>query len=259
MDYQNVIVERTDHIGKITLNRPDALNTVNMQMAKDINDALLELEADSDVHVIIIKAAGRAFCAGADIKEFPDKSVTALELRNRPPLDQFLKTIAAITKPVIAQVHGHATADGCGLVAACDLVVASDDAFFGTTAINVGLFCTTPSAPLSRCVGRKKSLEMLLTGDLIDAQEAYRVGLVNKVVPKDELEQATMELAQKIASKSPTAVQIGKRAFYTMSDMEYNKALDYLAEITVILVTSEDAHEGVTAFLEKRSPQWKEH
>jgi len=259
MSYQNVIVERQDHIGGITLNRPDALNTLTTQLVKDINDALLELEADSDVRVIIIKGAGRAFCAGADIREFPDKSVTAMEMRSHASLDQFLKTITEITKPVIAQVHGHATAGGCGLVAACDLVVASDDTRFGTTAINVGLFCTTPSAALSRCVGRKKSLEMLLTGDLIDAQEAYRVGLVNKVVPKDELEQATMELAQKIASKSPTAIQIGKRAFYTMSDMEYNKALDYLAEVTAILVTSEDAHEGVTAFLEKRTPQWKGH
>jgi len=255
MDYQTVIVERKDHIGKLTLNRPEALNTLNVQLAKDIDNSLLELEADNEVYVIIIKGAGRAFCAGIDLEEFPKKTITSQEFRNRPPLTQFMRNIPTMTKPVIAQVHGYATAAGCGLVAACDLAIASDDTFFGTTAINVGLFCLGPSAPLSRCIGRKKSLEMLFTGDLIDAQEAYRVGLINKVVPKDELEQATMELAQKIASKSPIAIQIGKQAFYTMSDMEYGKALKYLAEMMAILATTKEAQEGIAAFLQKRASQ----
>ncbi|HEX75226.1 MAG TPA: enoyl-CoA hydratase/isomerase family protein [Dehalococcoidia bacterium] len=256
MDYQTVTVERKDHIGNLTLNRPQALNVLNLQMLKDINSALLELEADSDVRVIIMKGAGRAFCAGIDIKEFPNKGV----IENRSQIavyDSPLTTIATITKPVIAQVHGYATAAGCGLVAGCDLAVASEDTYFGTTAINVGLFCLGPSAPLSRCVGRKKSLEMLLTGDLIDAQEAYRVGLINKVVPIDKLETAAMELAQKIASKSPVAIQIGKRAFYTMSDLEYSKALNYLSEMMATLSAAEDAREGIAAFLEKRTPEWK--
>ena len=258
MDYQNIIVERKDHIGQLTLNHPQTLNILTTQLAKEINSALLELEADSDIYVIIIKGAGRAFCAGIDVKELADK--TALEYHTQlPTLDLLIRTIPTMTKPVIAQVHGYATAAGCGLVAACDLAVASDGTFFGTTAINVGLFCLGPSAPLSRCVGRKKSLEMLFTGDLIDAQEAYRVGLVNKVVPKDKLESATMELAQKIVSKSPIAIQIGKQAFYTMSDLEYSKALKYLAEMMAILATTEDAKEGVTAFLQKRAPQWKRH
>ncbi len=258
MDYQSVLVEREEHVGSLTLNRPQKLNILNIQLAKEINSALLELEADSDVYVIIIKGAGRAFCAGIDVKEFPNK--TALEYHTQLPVfDLFMRTIATMTKPVIAQVHGYATADGCGLVAACDLAVASDDTFFGTTAINVGLFCLGPSAPLSRCVGRKKSLEMLFTGDLIDAQEAYRIGLVNKIVPRDKLESATMELAQKIASKSPIAIQIGKQAFYTMSDLEYSKALKYLAEMMAILATTEDTKEGISAFLQKRTPQWKKH
>jgi len=256
MNSQKVIVEREDHIGKIILNRPEALNALNLQMAKGINDALSELEADRDVHVVIIKGTGRAFCAGVDIKEFSNK--TALEYRSQfPALDRIIRTIPAMTKPVIAQVNGYATAAGCGIVAACDLAVASDDASFGTTAINVGLFCTGPSVPLSRCVGRKKALEMLLTGDLVDAREAYRVGLVNKVVPGNELESATMELARKLAAKSPFALQMGKQSFYTMSDLEYNKALDYLAEITILLAISEDYREGVAAFSEKRAPQWK--
>ncbi len=256
MNYQNVLVERKEHIGSLTLNRPQELNILNTQLAKEINNALLELEADSDVYVVIIKGAGRAFCAGIDIKELPDK--TTLEHHTQfPVIDLFMKTIATMTKPVIAQVHGYATAAGCGLVAACDLAVASDDAFFGTTAINVGLFCFGPAAPLSCCVGRKKSLEMLFTGDLIDAQEAYRIGLVNRVVPRDKLESATTELAEKIASKSSIAIQIGKQAFYTMSDMEYSKAITYLSEMMSILATTEDAKEGIAAFLQKRTPQWK--
>lgn len=256
MDYQTVIIERKDHIGSLTLNRPEKLNILNTQLAREINDALLELEASSEVYVIIIKGAGRAFCAGIDLKEFLNK--TTLEYHSQIPIfDVFMRTIATMTKPVIAQVHGYATADGCGLVAACDLAVASDDTLFGTTAINVGLFCFGPSAPLSRCVGRKKSLEMLFSGDLVDAHEAYRIGLVNKVVPKDELEQTTMELAQKIASKAPQAIQMGKQAFYSTADMEYNKAFKYLAEMMTILATTEDAKEGVTAFSERRTPQWK--
>ena len=256
MDYQTVIIERRDHIGTITLNRPEALNILNRQLAEEINSALLELEGDSDVYVIIIKGAGRAFCAGMDLKELPGKTVW--EYHSQPQLfDQLGITITTVTKPVIAQVHGYATAGGCGLVAACDLAVASDDTFFGATAINVGLFCLEPSAPLSRCVGRKKSLEMLLTGDLIDAQEAYRVGLVNKIVPRDELGQATMELAENIAAKSPVAIRIGKQAFYAMSDMEYRKALSYLSEMMAILSATDDGQEGVTAFLQKRTPQWK--
>lgn len=258
MDYRTVNVERKDRIGELTLNRPQELNTLTTQMAEDINNALLELEADNEVYVIIIKGAGRAFCAGIDIKEFTNK--TTIENHSQCLiLDQPMRTIPNITKPVIAQVHGYATAAGCGLVSACDLAVASADSFFGTTAINVGLFCFGPSAPLSRCLGRKKSLEMLLTGDLIDAQEAYRVGLVNKVVPKDELEQATIELAQKITTKSPIAIQMGKQSFYTMSDMEYSKALKYLSEMMTILASSEDAQEGISAFLQKRTPQWKGH
>ncbi len=256
MDYHTIIVERKDHIGKITLNRPEKLNALTTQMGEELNNALLELEADNEVHVAIIKGAGRAFCAGVDIDEVTNKTV--LEVRNRfQTIAQFMGTIPNMTKPVIAQVHGHATAAGCGIVCACDLVVASDESLFGTTAINVGMYCFGPSAPLSHCLGRKRSLEMLLTGDLVDAQEAYRIGLINKVVPKNELEQATMELAQKLASKSPIAMQMGKQSFYTMSDMEYNKALKYLGEISYIQTSSEDAQEGIRAFLQKRAPQWK--
>ena len=163
-----------------------------------------------------------------------------------------------MSKPVIGAVHGAAVANGCGLAVACDLTIASEDARFGTTAINVGLFCFGPSAPVSRCVGKKRSLELLLTGDIIDAKEAERIGLVNEVVPREELEGSAMKLAGKLASKSPVALQMGKTSFYKMSDMGYDEALTYLGEVFTTLCTTEDAKEGVSAFKDKRQPQWKE-
>jgi len=168
-------------------------------------------------------------------------------------------TIAGMEKPVIAAVHGYVVANGVGLLAACDLAIAAEGTRIGTTAINVGLFCMGPAVPLSRCVGRKKALEMLLTGTMIDAREAERIGLVNKVVSPEKLDEAAMELANELAAKSPIALQMGKRAFYTMADMEYTKALEYMNEMMAELCITEDAKEGVEAFLKKRGPQWKGH
>jgi enoyl-CoA hydratase/carnithine racemase len=173
-------------------------------------------------------------------------------------MERMTLTIAAMGKPVIAAVHGYAVANGTGLLAACDLAIAAEGTRIGTTAINVGLFCMGPAVPLSRCVGRKRALEMLLTGNMIDAQEAERIGLVNKVVPPDKLDEAALELANELAAKSPVALQMGKRAFYTMTDMEYTKALEYMNEMMAELCTTEDAKEGVDAFLKKRKPRWKE-
>jgi enoyl-CoA hydratase/carnithine racemase len=167
-------------------------------------------------------------------------------------------TIADMGKPVIAAVHGYVVANGAGLLAACDLAVAAEGTRIATTAINVGLFCMGPAVPLSRCVGRKRALEMLLTGTMIDAHEAERIGLVNKVVPAEKLDEAAMEMANGLVAKSPIALQMGKHAFYTMADMEYSKALDYMNEVMAELCTTEDAREGVDAFLSKRKPQWKE-
>ncbi|MGP3668080.1 MAG: enoyl-CoA hydratase/isomerase family protein [Candidatus Bathyarchaeota archaeon] len=256
MEYKTIIVERKDNIGLITLNRPEKLNTFTMQLAQELNTALLELDRDPQIRVIIIKGAGRAFSAGIDVNELKGKN--PIEIRNWvKAMDAHNITIANMSKPVIAAVHGVAVANGFGLAAACDLTVASDDARFGTTAINVGLYCFGPSAPLWRILGKKKSLELLLTGDIIDAKEAERIGLVNKVVPREKLEEAAMELAQKLASKSPIALQMGKTSFYKMWDMKYEEALTYLGEVFTILCTTEDAKEGITAFLEKRQPVWK--
>ena len=257
MKYQTIVVEKKDRVGVITLNRQDHMNTFSTVLAKELNGALDELEHDGQIRAVIIKGAGKSFCAGIDLSEFSGKSL--LEYREWIGwMEKMNLTIAGMGKPVVAAVHGYAVANGAGLLAACDLAVAAEGTRIGTTAINVGLFCMGQAVPLSRCVGRKRALEMLLTGTMIDAREAERIGLVNKVVPLEKLEEAAMELANQLAAKSPIALQMGKRAFYTMADMEYAKALDYMNEVMAELCTTEDAKEGVDAFLSKRKPQWKE-
>jgi len=173
-------------------------------------------------------------------------------------MEGMIQVIAEMKKPVIASAHGYAVANGAGLIAACDLAVVAEGTKIGTTAINVGLFCMGPAVPLSRSLGRKRALEMLLTGDMIDAGVAEKWGLVNRVVPVDELEAETMALAAKLAKKSPLALQMGKEAFYGMSDLEYTKALAYSNEVFSALCVTEDAMEGIDAFLDKRKPEWKE-
>ena len=257
MSYQTIIVERKDHVGIITLNRPEQLNTFNTDLANEINQALLELEMDKRIRVVIIKGAGRAFCTGIDISEFPGKSLQ--EYREWGALmERMIHVIASMKKPVIASAHGYAVANGAGLIAACDLAIVAEGTKIGATAVNVGLFCMGPAVPMSRSLGRKRCLEMIMTGDMIDAKDAERYGLVNRVVPAEKLEEATMALAKKLAEKSPLALQMGKQAFYGMSDMEYGKALEYSGEIFAALCVTEDAKEGVNAFLNKRKPVWKE-
>jgi enoyl-CoA hydratase/carnithine racemase len=234
MKYQTILVEKKDRIGLIMLNRPDHMNTFSTALAKELNAALDELEKDGHIRAVVIKGAGKSFSAGIDITEFSGKRL--LEYREWIAwMEKMTLTIAAMGKPVIAAVHGYAVANGTGLLAACDLAVAAEGTRIGTTAIHVGLFCMGPAVPLSRCVGRKKALEMLLTGNMIDAREAERIGLV-----------------------SPVALQMGKRAFYTMADMEYARALEYMNDMMAELCTTEDAKEGVDAFFKKRKPQWKE-
>jgi enoyl-CoA hydratase/carnithine racemase len=257
MSYTNVLVEKKDYIGFITLNRPEEMNTFTVPFARELNDALLEMDRDPEVRVVVITGAGKHFSTGISLAEFKNK--THKEYREFIRLmDEHNHTIAKMKKPVIASVKGYALANGSGLSFACDLTVAADDAKFGTTAINVGLICLGPAAPLARVVGRKKTLEMVLTGDIITAQEAERLGLVNKVVPKDQLETATLELATKLAAKSPLALQSGKTGIYGMQDLPYDKALDYLGELFAALCATEDAEEGVKAFLERRKPEWRE-
>ncbi|MEM5785887.1 MAG: enoyl-CoA hydratase/isomerase family protein [Syntrophobacteraceae bacterium] len=257
MAYTNVIVDKQDHIGFITLNRPADMNTFNIPFARELNDALWEMEKEPGIRVVVIRANGKHFSTGISLAEFKDKSPK--DYREFIHLmDEHNHTIARMKKPVIASVKGYALANGSGLAFACDLVVATEDAKFGTTAINVGLICLGPAAPLSRLVGRKKLLEMVLTGDILNAAEAERLGLVNKVVPKDQLEEATLELASKLAAKSPLALQIGKAGIYGMQDVPYHQAIENLGEQFAALCATHDAEEGVKAFLEKRKPEWQE-
>ena len=254
---ETVLTERTDkHVGVITLNRPDQLNTFTSQMAGELQDALLAMEADSAIRVILLKSSGRAFCAGIDVNELAGKSATQyrewIEWMENP-----LVTISTMKKPVIAQLQGVATANGMGLAAAADLVIASDRVKMGLTAINVGLNCVGPILPVARCVGRKKALELLLYGSLLKADEALSLGLVNRVVPHDELDEEALKWAEDLAQRSPLAVQIAKSAFYQSEDMDYQKQFQYMNEAFARLCTTDDAKEGVSAFLEKRKPQWK--
>lgn len=256
MKYNDVIIERTNHVGIIILNRPKNYNTFNVSMATDLNNALMAFENDEAVRVIIIKGAGKNFCTGIDVNALEGK--TNIEYFKWVELmEQMNITIASMGKPVIASVHNIAVANGIGLVAASDLAVASENARFGATAINVGLFCMGPAVPLSKSLGRKKTLELLLTGDMIDAVEAERIGLINKVVPNDKLEEETMKLALKLAKKSPLALQFGKKSFYKMEDLSFSEALDLTNHHFASLCTTEDAHEGVEAFLNKRKPEWQ--
>ncbi len=256
MGYECIVVERRDRVGIITLNRPEQYNTFNSVLAQDLCKTLLELEMDKTIRVIIIKGAGKAFCTGIDVSEFQGK--TLQEYREWIGLmERMIHLIAHMKKPVIASAHGYAVANGAGLIAACDLAVVAEGTKIGTTAINVGLFCMGPAVPLARSLGRKRCLEMLMTGDMIEAGVAEKWGLVNKVVPADRLEEETLSLAKKLAEKSPIALQMGKEAFYGMSDMEYGKALAYSNELFAALSVTDDAKEGVDAFLHKRKPVWK--
>lgn len=258
MNYETIIVERKGHIGVLTLNRPEVRNALNVPMMHEIISGLSEFEKDSQVRVVVMKGAGpQAFCAGRDLGDLRDRTVMEYRQLFRGVGD-IMELIADMNKPVIAAVHGFALAGGCGLAASCDMVVAADDAVFGCPESGIGLFPMMIMAALKRSVGsRPKCMEFLMTGDRMDAREAERIGLVNRVVAREKLEEETMSLAEKIASKSPAAIQLGKRAFYTMADMEYKEAIRYLEEMIAITAATGDAKEGIESFFEKRKPQWK--
>ena len=252
-----ILTDLMNNIGVITLNKPDTNNTFDIAFARALNNTLWKMEYDEKVKVIVIKAKGKNFSTGISLNEFKNK--TPQEYRKFLHLmDEHNHTIARMKKIVITSVQGYAVANGAGLAFASDFTIAADNAQFGTTAINVGLICLGPAVPLMRIVGRKKTLEFILTGKIIAAEEAHRLGIVNEIVPLEELKDHTMEFAQKMAEKSLLALQIGKWGVYQMQDMPYHQAIDYMGELFSSLCTTEDAGEGVKAFLEKRKPVWKE-
>ena len=257
MAYNTVLVNQKKHVGVVTLNRPQTMNAFSTEMAHELNQALIQQDNDPDIRVVVVKGAGKAFSVGIDLSEFSGKSQK--EYREWVGImEQMNHVIGKMKKPVIASVHGFAVANGAGLLAAADLAVVAEGTKIGTTAINVGLFCMGPAVPLARHIGKKRCLEMLFNGDMIDAETAKQWGLVNQVVPPGDLESATMALADKLAQKSPLALQMGKEAFYGMADMEFGKALEYSNEMFAALCVTEDAAEGINAFLEKRKPVWQE-
>lgn len=255
--FETVLVEETkSNVGIITLNRAEQLNTFTTKMAGELHRALLDFEEKTSIHVILLKSTGRAFCAGIDVKELEGKSATEyrqwIEWMENP-----LVEISAMKKPVIAQLQGVATANGMGLAAAADLVIASDRVKMGLTAINVGLNCVGPVLPVARCLGRKKALELLLFGTLLKAQEALELGLINRVVAPESLDQEALLWAEDLASRSPLAIQNAKSAYYQSEDMDYHRQFHHMNEAFARLCTTEDAREGVRAFLEKRNPTWQ--
>jgi enoyl-CoA hydratase/carnithine racemase len=258
MKYDHLLTEVGERfVGTIMLNRPDQLNTFTSQLATELLDALKAMDQDSNVRVILLKGAGRAFCAGIDVHELAGK--TTIEYRRWiEHMEQPLVAIATMSKPVIAQVQGVAAANGMGLVAAADLAIAAENCKMGLTAINVGLNCVGPILPVARCVGRKKALELLLYGNLIKAPEALALGLVNRIVAAEDLEGEALAWAEDLAKRSPLAVQIAKRAFYAAEDMDYFRQFDLMNEAFARLCSTDDAKEGVSAFFEKRKPVWQE-
>ena len=242
-------------VATIRLNRPRQRNALSMDLMRDLIAVLEGIGTNREVAAVILAAEGSAFCAGHDLNEMVDRNVN--EYRQIFDLCTDLMTvIQRIPQPVIAQVHGMATAAGCQLVAACDLVVASENARFATPGVRIGLFCSTPMVALTRAIGRKRALEMLLTGKSIDAATACEWGLVNRVVPRDMLAKTTRDLADEIAQASEMVVGIGKTAFYTQIDLDQSKAYTYAKEVMSMNALASDAQEGMSAFLEKRPPSW---
>ena len=255
MGYQHIQVRVDSPLGRLTLDRPDSINTLSLELLGEVIDALEMLSSDPEVRVIIIDGEGRGFSVGHDLKEMIDKDLSFYdELFSTST--RMMERIQSVPEPVIAKVHGIAAAAGCQLVAACDLAVASDDSRFGTTGLKVGLFCSTPMVPLSRAIGRKRAMEMLLTGEPIDASTAADWGLVNRVVPGEELEAETVELAHKIAGYSSEVVGLGKAAFYRQEEMPQHAAYAMTKDVMAGNAVIADGQEGFKAFLEKRPAVW---
>jgi enoyl-CoA hydratase len=254
--YRTLLLDGAGPVARITLNRPEKRNPIGLDTCAELVHALGTLRDDAAVRVVVLTGAGNAFSAGGDLGSMQAPAAGASDI---PPatLVDLLLCLHEVGKPVIAMVNGHALAGGLGLMVACDLVVAADTATFGTTEISVGLWPMMITAEITRNIGRKKTLEMMLTGRRYDAAEALAMGLVNQVVPAAELEVTTMKLAGELADKSPAAVALGLRAFYRSADMELDPALRFLQGELGKVLALEDAAEGISAFLQKRKPVWK--
>jgi enoyl-CoA hydratase/carnithine racemase len=255
-NYDNLTIESDAPIAVVTLNRPERRNALSLELMEDLIDCFRTLGSSSEIRAVILAGNGPAFCAGHDLSELMDRNISDYR-RVFDVCAQLMTLIQEIPQPVIAEVNGIATAAGCQLVATCDLAIASEEAKFATPGVRIGLFCTTPMVALTRSIGRKRALEMLMTGVAIDSKTATEWGLINRVVPALALREATCHLANQIAQASPLTVSIGKQAFYAQIDMDQPKAYDYAKQVMSMNAMAEDAQEGMGAFLEKRSPGWR--
>ena len=235
----------------LTLNRPAQFNSLSQALMSELQAELDRIAADAGARVVVLAGAGKAFCAGHDLKEM--RSDAAKEFQRA----LFQQCSKRMPQPVIARVHGIATAAGCQLVSMCDLAVASDNSRFAVSGVNLGLFCSTPSVGLARNLGRKQAMEMLLTGDFIDAQTALARGLVNRVVPPAQLDAEIKKLTDSILAKTPVAIRAGKQMFYRQLEMGLDEAYELTSEVMACNMMAEDAQEGIDAFVAKRKPQWK--
>jgi len=254
--YEYLLVEADAPIAIVTMNRPDRRNALSLALMDELIDCFRACAQEPEIRAIILAANGAAFSAGHDLSELINRQIGDY----RHVFDvcaELMTTVQSIPQPVIAEVQGIATAAGCQLVATCDLAIASDQSHFATPGVRIGLFCTTPMVALTRAIGRKRSLEMLLTGTPIDAPTALEWGLVNHVVPAEKLREESYALARRIAEASPLTVTVGKQAFYTQIDLDQPKAYAYAKEVMSLNAMAEDAQEGMGAFLEKRNPCWK--
>ena len=243
-------------IAWLTLNRPKAYNALSSDLMSELISSLNSIANERDIKVVVIKGAGKGFCAGHDLQEMKVNN-------NETFLENFfaqccvlMQAIVNLPQPLIAQVHGTAAAAGCQLVASCDLAFANDNATFATPGVNIGLFCSTPMVAVSRKINRKKMMEMLLLGDKIDSKTAVEHGLINRRVPAKLLNKAVSEVANKIASKSPLTLKIGKEAFYKQLEMPLSEAYEYTSKVMIQNMQARDAEEGISAFIEKRLPVW---
>jgi enoyl-CoA hydratase/carnithine racemase len=256
-DYRNLLVTRDGSAARIVLNRPEKRNALSLALMEEMVVALREVSARRDTRAIVIEGAGPAFSAGHDLSEMTGRDREFLaQLFDQ--CSTMMETLHDVPQPVIAKVDGIATAAGCQLVAACDLAVAAEGTRFGTPGVKIGLFCSTPMVPVSRAIGRKRAMQMLLTGEPIDAATALDWGLVNQVVPREKLEPAVLELVQAIARSSAYTVATGKHAFYSQIDRSEDEAYEHCELVMTENALAHDAQEGMTAFLEKRAPVWRD-
>jgi enoyl-CoA hydratase/carnithine racemase len=240
----------------LTLDRPERRNALSLAVMRDLRRALDDVAADASVRAVVVDASGPAFSAGHDLAEMENNRKHDFYAELFETCVALMQRFHSLPQPVIAKVDGVATAAGCQLVAACDLAVASESSRFATPGVNIGLFCSTPMVPLTRAIGRKRALEMLLTGEMIDARTAEQWGLVNRVVPREELDGEVTRLVERVAGASASVVALGKRAFYAQEPLDEASAYALTCSVMVDNAQADDAHEGMRAFLEKRPPVW---